>query len=85
MQVLNLFLSLFLPNPDDGKVSVESAKVEGMCGFLTLPTTHPFMMKNDVVIGEVVNFLTEGAFHSQSAISKPCLIESVDSSNVIQS
>ena len=65
-QSINLILSSFLPNPDDGKVSVESAKVEGMCGFIILPTTHPFMMKNKHVIAEVINFLRQGEFKSQN-------------------
>jgi hypothetical protein len=64
-QSMNLILSTFLPNPDDGKVSVESAKVEGMCGFITLPVTHPFLMTNDNVIAEVIYFLKKGAFNSQ--------------------
>ena len=71
-QSINLILSTFLPNPDDGKVSVESAKVDGMCGFVALPTTHPFMMKNDNVISEVVNFLKNGKFGSESAITNEC-------------
>ncbi|MCF6323732.1 MAG: alpha/beta hydrolase [Gammaproteobacteria bacterium] len=66
-QSINLILSIFLPNPDDGKVSVESAKVEGMCGFVALPVTHPFLMKNDLVINEVVYFLSEGVFKNKSA------------------
>jgi len=68
-QSINLILSSFLPNPDDGKVSVASAKVAGMCGFIALPTTHPFMMKNKRVIGEVINFLKHGKFKGESAIT----------------
>ncbi len=72
-QSINLILSSFLPNPDDGKVSVESTKVEGMCSFTALPTTHPFMMKNKTVIKEVITFLKSGNFESeaQTAKSKP--------------
>lgn len=66
-QSINLILSTYLPNPDDGKVSVESTKVEGMCGFITLPVTHPFLMTNDKVISEVISFLKKGVFESESA------------------
>ncbi|MCF6282839.1 MAG: hypothetical protein L3J28_11635 [Candidatus Polarisedimenticolaceae bacterium] len=64
-QSINLILSTFLPNPDDGKVSVEGTKVAGMCGFITLPATHPFLMTNDRVIEEVINFLRSGAFKTE--------------------
>jgi hypothetical protein len=37
---INLLLSTFLPNPDDGKISVESARVNDMCGFIMLPVIH---------------------------------------------
>jgi hypothetical protein len=47
---INLLLSTLLPDPDDGKVSVDSTKVAGMCSFLALPVTHPFIMSNDDVI-----------------------------------
>ena len=66
---INLILSTFLPNPDDGKVSVESTKVDGMCGFVTLPVSHPFLMQNDQVISEVINFLAYGKFKHESAIN----------------
>jgi pimeloyl-ACP methyl ester carboxylesterase len=62
-QSINLILSTLLPNPNDGKVSVESTKVEGMTDFIALPTTHPFMMKNDAVINQTVYFLQHGRFH----------------------
>lgn len=72
-QSINLILSSFLPNPDDGKVSVASTKVEGMCSFTALATTHPFMMKNKNVIKEVATFLKSGKFESegQTATLKP--------------
>lgn len=66
-QSINLILSTMLPNPDDGKVSVESTKVEGMTDFIALPTTHPFMMKNDTVIEQTLKFLANGEFdHGKS-------------------
>jgi len=64
-QSINLLLSTMLPNPDDGKVSVESTKVKGMKDFIALPTTHPFMMKNEEVIRQVVYFLNNGYFNKQ--------------------
>lgn len=65
-KTFNPILSVFLPNPDDGKVSVENTKVEGMCDFLTLPVTHTFMPKNSQVIAETIQFLTTGKFSSHS-------------------
>jgi triacylglycerol lipase len=64
-KTFNPFLSLFLPKPNDGKVSLESAKVEGMADFIALPVNHSFMMRNDEVIRQVINFLAEGNFQHQ--------------------
>ncbi len=59
---INLLLSTVLPNPDDGKVSLEATKVEGMKDFIALPTSHPFIMKNQEAIDETVYFLKHGKF-----------------------
>lgn len=61
-QSINLLLSTLLPGENDGKVSVESTKVERMNDFVALPTTHPLMMRNQAVIDQTVHFLRHGQF-----------------------
>jgi len=58
----NPLLSVYLPKPHDGKVSVASTRTEGMTDFLTLPTMHSFMMRNEAVIEQTVSFLKHGRF-----------------------
>lgn len=62
----NVMLSQFLPNPDDGKVSVASTQVEGMQDFITVPYSHPFLMQRDEVINLTARFLQSGSFDTQS-------------------
>lgn len=71
-QSVNLLLSTLLPDPNDGKVSVASARVEGMCAFVAMPTTHPFIMTNDRVIEQVIAFLSQGMFSVEGATQLPC-------------
>lgn len=59
---MNWINSLMIPGKDDGKVSVESAKVEGMRAFKVVHATHPMIMKNKAVIQEVIHFLQTGHF-----------------------
>ncbi len=59
---INLILSQLIPGEDDGKVSVERAKVEGMKEFLVVEHSHPLIMRFDDVIRQVVHFLNSGSF-----------------------
>ena len=56
------YLSTIIPGRDDGKVSVASSRLEGMQDFLVVHTTHPFIMENEYVLDETVNFLQNGSF-----------------------
>ncbi|UTM59113.1 alpha/beta fold hydrolase [Photobacterium sp. CCB-ST2H9] len=51
-----------LPDPHDGKVSVESTKVAGMKAHLVLPATHTLIMNDDETIQQAVYFLGHGFF-----------------------
>ncbi len=59
---VNLFLSNMIPGTDDGKVSVENTKLEGMRDHLEMEVTHTFMMRNDKVIDQVIHYLQTGKF-----------------------
>jgi pimeloyl-ACP methyl ester carboxylesterase len=59
--------SWLIPGPDDGKVAVERAKVEGAADFLVVPASHTFIMNRSDVAEEVVHFLERGSFQSDSA------------------
>jgi hypothetical protein len=71
-RTINLILSQFLGNPDDGKVTVASTKVDGMCAFTEMPVTHAMMMRNNRVIGGVVSFLETGIFKAEGAENNLC-------------
>jgi triacylglycerol lipase len=61
-RTVNPILSLMIPGDDDGKVSIQSAKLEGMKDFCVIPATHPFIMNNERAIGLALAFLAEGRF-----------------------
>jgi len=65
-------LSTFLPDPDDGKVSVESSKLEGMCAHLQVHVSHPFIMEDEEVMPEVISYLKTGRFLSEKAEYPDC-------------
>ncbi len=62
---INPIGSWLIPGPDDGKVAVSRARVEGAADFIVVPATHTFIMNRRDVAEEVVHFLEFGAFRSK--------------------
>ena len=59
---INPILSTMIKGRNDGRVSIENAKLEGMADFIVVPTSHPFIMQNRKVAEQVGHFLEHGEF-----------------------
>jgi len=64
------YFAAVIPGSDDGKVSVESAKLQGMADFLIVPIDHTFIMNDAEVIRQTIHFLKFGRF-AQAEARKP--------------
>jgi triacylglycerol lipase len=56
------WFSPFIPGEDDGKVSVQSARLEEMTDFLVVEAGHTFIMSNRSVLEQIRHFLKKGTF-----------------------
>jgi pimeloyl-ACP methyl ester carboxylesterase len=59
---INPIGSWLIPGPDDGKVAVSRARVEGAADFIVVPATHTFIMNRRDVAEQVTHFLANGEF-----------------------
>lgn len=62
---LNPIFSRLIPGADDGNVSVERTKVEGMTDFLIVRQHHAFIMNSSEVIEQVLCFLENAKFQKR--------------------
>ena len=61
-RTINPILSRLIPGEDDGKVSIESAKLAAMKDFMVVSSSHPFIMKNSEAVAQTIEFLRDGRF-----------------------
>ncbi len=54
--------SAVLADPDDGRVSVEDTKLEGMSDFVVVEHSHAFLMRMTEPIALTIRFLQSGTF-----------------------
>jgi pimeloyl-ACP methyl ester carboxylesterase len=59
---LNPLLDHVFADANDGKVTVSSARLDGMSDFRVLPLGHTFIMQRRAVIDEALHFLAHGRF-----------------------
>jgi len=59
---INPIGSWLIPGPDDGKVSVARARLEGATDFIVVHATHTFIMNRSDVAEQVAHFLANGEF-----------------------
>lgn len=54
--------SAVVPGADDGRVSVERSKVQGMADHIVIPATHTFIMSNQEALRQTGIYLEHGRF-----------------------
>lgn len=59
---INPLTSYWIPGEDDGKVSVQRAKLKGMKAFKVVPHSHTYIQKSKRVIELTETFLKTGTF-----------------------
>jgi pimeloyl-ACP methyl ester carboxylesterase len=59
---INPIASAFIPGKDDGRVSIESAKLDGMTDFVLVNSNHHVVMKKQETIDHIIAFIKTGRF-----------------------
>lgn len=58
--------SFVIGGPDDGKVSIESTKIDGMKDHITIHATHTFITTNDEAVAQTRYFIENGSFERET-------------------
>lgn len=72
-RTINPILSMLIPGPDDGKVSLARVKPAAYTDYLELHVTHACMMCNSRVIAQTKYFLKHGRFDHPPSVPATAL------------
>lgn len=64
-------LGTLLPRPNDGKVTVASARAAGAGEVLEIPANHTWIMRDKAAIAATLRYLQTGTFAESAAASAP--------------
>jgi pimeloyl-ACP methyl ester carboxylesterase len=53
---------LIVPRPNDGRISVQSSRLDGMADHITVKASHSGLLRHRVAIDQTIAFLREGRF-----------------------
>ena len=65
---LDPFCSMMIKGDDDGKVSIESTKLDGMNDHITIRSTHTWFPHNKKVQQQAVYFIEHGTFYHKDRV-----------------
>lgn len=65
------WLAELIPGTDDGKVSIDRTKIEGMTDFMVVSETHPYIMNSENVQNQTIYFLQNGRFKKSIPKTQP--------------
>ena len=68
--IFDSFFWLLIPGENDGKVSVESAKLQGMKDFLSVNKNHTYIMNDNLVINQTIHFIEHACFIKSNKSAK---------------
>jgi pimeloyl-ACP methyl ester carboxylesterase len=58
--------AFLLPRPNDGRVSVQNTKLDGMVDHIVIGASHPWLVRNALAIHQTIAFLRHGRFSVRS-------------------
>ena len=70
--------SWIIDGDDDGKVSIEQAKLEGMADFMVVGVSHAYIMADPFVVDQVILFLENGRFSLDGLLEPKKEIKEMD-------
>lgn len=66
----NPLYSYLIPGEDDGKVSIESSKLDDAIAHIVIPSSHTFIMNHPLALVQIHHFLQFWAFDKNLTIKK---------------